>query len=633
MDGPGPIVSPFYSLLLAGRVESAQARLAAARTAAMRDGQWDLVALLSELTSEAHYIRGEYSLALDWHRQAAELAPELADGGRNSITAILLDQGELAQAETYGRRHLAALAAAPDPWGLPYAHAQLSNVLVALQRLDEAEEHYQQALRLSETAGTEPFYAILTQAYLAILHGARGEAVRYRQLAEAALTQARSRSLYLRAITSIMLYPALRVWQQPASALALLHEAMPILDEVGARWLSHLGHLHLAREAHRQAEVATTREHLARALAPASQEGYVQFLWQQRRWTLPLLAEAIRHGTEVAFCQELLVRAGQEALPLLKDLLFSPEPGARQAALYPLAAIGGEQAMTLVRHALYDAEPQVRDAALLAYRHLFHQDPDGLPAPSSPPPAAVTVATPVTAPPPARVEVLCLGGLVIRVDGQEVRLRTQKARDLLAYLITHRGKPASKERLLEALWPEGDPGALQELFHTTLYQLRRALNGADAELITFSGGLYRLNREAVRVDIDTFLDLAAGRDPDDWARAVRLYSGDYLGEADYPWCQGQRTHFREVYLQLLRQLGKHEQGCGAPDQALLWWQRLLEADPLSEEAHLALMECYVHAGRRSAAVQQYRTLVRTLQRELGIPPSPTAQATARRLLS
>lgn len=638
MHGPGLAVAPFYNLLLAGRVELALSRLATARAAAMREGEWELVGLLSELTSEAHYVRGEYALALDWHRQAAELAPELAERGRNSITAILLDQGELEQAEAYGRSHVAALAAAGDTWGLPYAHTQLGSVLVALGRLDEAEAQYREALRRSEAPGSELFYTVLARAYLALLHGARGDAVAYRRLGETALAQARGRSLYLQAIVAIILYPALRVWHQPDAALALLQEAMPTLAEVGARWLLHIGHLHLARDAHERGDTAASRAHLAQALAPASQEGYVQYLYSQRRWTLPLLAEAIRGGSEVAFCQELFVRTGSEALPVLRELLLSPEPGARQAALYPLAAIGGEQAVALVRHALYDADPVVRDAALLAYRHLCQHapDPEGSPVPPAnpaPAPAAPARVNTTAAGAAPGIQITCLGGLQVRVGGQEVRLRTQKARDLLAYLVTYRGQPASKERLLEALWPEGDPGALQDLFHTTVYQLRRALKGAGQDVVAFSGGLYRLNQAAVWVDTDQFLELAAGQDPQGWAAAVQLYGGDLFGEADYPWCQGQRTHFREVYLQLLRRLGKYEEERGAPEQAVLWWQRLLEADPLGEEPHLALMACYARSGRRSAAVQQYRTLVRTLQRELGVPPSQSAQALAKRLLS
>lgn len=627
-------VSPFHSLLLTGRTEAALQRLAAARAAAMREGEWDLVGLLSDLTGEAHYIRGEYGLALDWYHQAAELVPELEDRGRNSITAILRDQGELEQAAAYGRRHVAAQEAAGDQWGLPYACLQLGSVFLAQGLLPEAEAEFARALELAVEPASDPSYAILARAHLAQLHGVAGDAVMFRKYGEMALTQARGRSLYLRAVVAVLLYEARAAWGQETEARSLLHEAIPVLEQSGARWLLHIARLHLGWESLQQGDTAGVREQLAAALGPANQEGYTQFLWQNRGWTLPLLAEAIRREIEVAFCQELLVKAGAEAAGILRDLACAEEPRARQAALYPLAALGGPQSVALVRHALYDTDSHVRDAAMLAYRHLLRKEP-GLEAeaPLAPQvdPAGQLPAETVS--PDRPISVRCLGAFSVQVGRAEVRFRTQRARDLLALLIVHRGKPISKEQILEALWPEGDPGELQELFHTTVYQLRQALKGAGVPVVLFGGGLYRLEREALWVDTETFLSLAGGSDPSGWASAVQHYQGDFLDSLDYPWCEGLRTHFREVYLQVLRRLAKYEQDRGRPEQAALWWQRLVEADPLGEEAHMALVQCYVQTGRRSAAVQQYRTLVRMLQRELGVKPTPAAESLAKRLLS
>lgn len=51
------------------------------------------------------------------------------------------------------------------------------------------------------------------------------------------------------------------------------------------------------------------------------------------------------------------------ALAALLDLAGQSDPGARQAAVYPLAAIGGEQALTAIRRLVDDADTGVRDAA------------------------------------------------------------------------------------------------------------------------------------------------------------------------------------------------------------------------------------------------------------------------------
>ena len=49
-------------------------------------------------------------------------------------------------------------------------------------------------------------------------------------------------------------------------------------------------------------------------------------------------------------------------------------------------------------------------------------------------------------------------------------------------------------------------------------------------------------------------------------------------------------------------------------------QRWLELDPLHEPAHRALIRLYAERGDRAAALAQYRDCVRTLSRELGVPP-------------
>ena len=49
-------------------------------------------------------------------------------------------------------------------------------------------------------------------------------------------------------------------------------------------------------------------------------------------------------------------------------------------------------------------------------------------------------------------------------------------------------------------------------------------------------------------------------------------------------------------------------------------QRWLELDPLHEPAHRALIRLYAERGDRAAALAQYRECVRTLSRELGVPP-------------
>jgi DNA-binding SARP family transcriptional activator len=68
---------------------------------------------------------------------------------------------------------------------------------------------------------------------------------------------------------------------------------------------------------------------------------------------------------------------------------------------------------------------------------------------------------------------------------------------------------------------------------------------------------------------------------------------------------------------------------GAREAAL----RLLERDPLREEAHAALIEVYGRTGSRSQVSRQYRRVRSILARELGVNPLPETESTYRRALT
>src|SRR5207248_1530903 len=69
-----------------------------------------------------------------------------------------------------------------------------------------------------------------------------------------------------------------------------------------------------------------------------------------------------------------------------------------------------------------------------------------------------------------------LGGLRIRRDGETIiRFRTQKTALLLAYLALHRNRPASREPLVELLWPGSSTAAGRRSLRVELAALRGQL--------------------------------------------------------------------------------------------------------------------------------------------------------------
>jgi DNA-binding SARP family transcriptional activator len=81
--------------------------------------------------------------------------------------------------------------------------------------------------------------------------------------------------------------------------------------------------------------------------------------------------------------------------------------------------------------------------------------------------------------PVGSVAIRALGGFRVFRDGASVPLRewqSRKARDLLKLLVARVGRPAPRECLLEALWPEQDPCQTRPRLSVALSTVRAVLD-------------------------------------------------------------------------------------------------------------------------------------------------------------
>src|SRR5437899_12842561 len=77
----------------------------------------------------------------------------------------------------------------------------------------------------------------------------------------------------------------------------------------------------------------------------------------------------------------------------------------------------------------------------------------------------------------APIRVRLLGGMRLFRGEEELPLLDwwAKAKKLFAYLVIHRGRPVSRDILLEEFWPGGDQQRAIHSLQTTLSFLRRSL--------------------------------------------------------------------------------------------------------------------------------------------------------------
>ena len=185
--------------------------------------------------------------------------------------------------------------------------------------------------------------------------------------------------------------------------------------------------------------------------------------------------------------------------------------------------------------------------------------------------------------------------------------------------VAVRGGRTSADELVEALWPDAEPGRGRTRLRNVLARLRQ-----DGELLVRDGDEIALPAGCV-VDAGLFQEqseaaLAGKGDPQ---AAAELYAGELLpGDRYQDWTSGPRERLRTRYLALLDRLAELAAGRGEVDEALSWWERALDVEPYDEDRYIAMASLLVSAGRAGPANRVVRRAMTMLER-LGVPASPS----------
>jgi DNA-binding SARP family transcriptional activator len=211
----------------------------------------------------------------------------------------------------------------------------------------------------------------------------------------------------------------------------------------------------------------------------------------------------------------------------------------------------------------------------------------------------------------------------------------------------HRRKPAAlvkllalapahqlhREEIMDALWPDLDPEAAGANLRKALHHARRALATIapdGATLISSEADLLSLAAEHLWLDVERFrFTLAAARRSgriEEYRLAIDFYRQGLLPEDRFEeWVAAPRDELHREYLAALEELARLLESRGDLAGATEVVRRLVAAEPLREESHVALIRLCALAGRRGEALRQYEHLTRLLESELGTEPSPETQ--------
>ncbi len=220
------------------------------------------------------------------------------------------------------------------------------------------------------------------------------------------------------------------------------------------------------------------------------------------------------------------------------------------------------------------------------------------------------------------VHIRLLGGFDVSVDNESIppqNWRRRSAANLVKLLALQPERRLRREQVIDALWPDLLVDEAAPRLHKAAHYARSAVGTREA-VVVVDGGVSLLPSETVTVDVTEF-DRATDAALDDAgpqaaADAAARYTGTLLPDDLYePWTEEPRDRLQLRHLELLRAAGRYEQ--------------LVAADPLDEDAHLALVRDHLRQRRRQKALRSLDQMTELFRRELDVEPSPAA-ATLRR---
>jgi DNA-binding SARP family transcriptional activator len=207
--------------------------------------------------------------------------------------------------------------------------------------------------------------------------------------------------------------------------------------------------------------------------------------------------------------------------------------------------------------------------------------------------------------------------------------------ELLAYLALHE-QGASRDELLEAMWPGEDPRRTRPRLWQGVSEARRLLGDAFER----DGDRYKLARTHVAVDVDELDRLLAAIDGAaspkatirTVERAVALWRAAPFAGSDFAWTDGHVHRLEASLNNLAERGGRTRLALGDARGALDLAERGLALDSLNETFVRLALEAEAALGQRERVTERYEQFSELLDRTLGLQPRRETRATYRRLL-
>jgi DNA-binding SARP family transcriptional activator len=230
---------------------------------------------------------------------------------------------------------------------------------------------------------------------------------------------------------------------------------------------------------------------------------------------------------------------------------------------------------------------------------------------------------------PYPVKVRTLGGFGVKLETASPGSgNRQRPLELLQAIVALGTRKVPVAQLCDALWPDLEGDLARQNLKTTLHRLRRQL-GRDDSLL-WREGCISINEDTVLVDALRFeqtLTAALAAENDTQIReALQLYRGSFLpGENNAHWALSARLRLRGLYLKGVRSLMERYRDAGDHEGFLHLAEQAVALEPLTEDIQSALIQAYLHSGRKGDARLAYERCRAEFMARLGEMPASLSE--------
>ena len=206
----------------------------------------------------------------------------------------------------------------------------------------------------------------------------------------------------------------------------------------------------------------------------------------------------------------------------------------------------------------------------------------------------------------------------------------RKVLALLCFLLTKPRWAATREEVMEAMWPDIDPTPAVNSLNQSVYYLRRVFEPTYTEetsagFIHQDSDLLWLDEELIAADSRDCAELVATyertRDPAIAMQLALTYRGRFALDFAYEdWASDFREWLHVAWLHIVETQIREDLDAARFDRGIVIARRALEVEPRNDELEFSMLKLLRRSGAHSAAAEQYARYANLLRTDIGVEP-------------